>query len=164
MSYSTRSAFYSLRYWLLRSAASSTSKRTWGRSQNAYISLFVCLAVKAVLTSGSLAQTPSMTLLSVRVLLEMERRCIFYLQPRFGDLWEAGVSSSNRVLGSPTPTMEELSPSLCEVESCLNSRPLMPLSDTTNDVKFSSVFGTRSRPITCDRCSTIRSGVNHKPT
>nr|XP_012150523.1 PREDICTED: uncharacterized protein LOC105663788 [Megachile rotundata] len=53
--------------------------------------------------------------------------------PHFGGLWEAGVKSVKhhlrRVLGASTPTVEEFSTLLCNIESCLNSRPLAPLKD-----------------------------------
>ena len=53
--------------------------------------------------------------------------------PHFGGLWEAGVRSVKhhlrRVLGAKTPTYEELGTLLCQIEACLNSRPLGPLSD-----------------------------------
>lgn len=52
--------------------------------------------------------------------------------PHFGGLWEAGVKSTKhhlrRVLGEQTPTYEELSTLLCQIEACLNSRPLCPMS------------------------------------
>lgn len=53
--------------------------------------------------------------------------------PHFGGLWEAGVKSVKhhlrRVLGSHTPTFEELNTLLCKIEACLNSRPIAPLTD-----------------------------------
>lgn len=53
--------------------------------------------------------------------------------PHFGGLWEAAVKSMKhhlrRVLGTSTPTLEELTTLLCQVEAVLNSRPLMPLHD-----------------------------------
>ncbi|XP_025997117.2 uncharacterized protein LOC113005584 [Solenopsis invicta] len=57
--------------------------------------------------------------------------------PHFGGLWEAGVRSVKhhlrRVIGSHTLTFEEFSTVLCNVETCLNSRPLAPLSDDATD-------------------------------
>ncbi|XP_018402056.1 PREDICTED: uncharacterized protein LOC108779188 [Cyphomyrmex costatus] len=57
--------------------------------------------------------------------------------PHFGGLWEAGVRSLKhhlrRVVGTHTLTFEELTTLLCKIESCLNSRPLGPLSDSVDD-------------------------------
>jgi len=57
--------------------------------------------------------------------------------PHFGGLWEAGVKSVKhhlrRVVGSHTLTFEEFITVLCQVEACLNSRPLAPLTDTVDD-------------------------------
>lgn len=57
--------------------------------------------------------------------------------PHFGGLWEAGVRSVKyhvrRVVGAYTLTFEEFSTLLCNIEACLNSRPLAPLTDSIND-------------------------------
>lgn len=57
--------------------------------------------------------------------------------PHFGGLWEAGVRSVKhhlrRVVMSNTLTFEELTTLLCDVEACLNSRPLAPLTDDQDD-------------------------------
>lgn len=54
--------------------------------------------------------------------------------PNFGGLWEAGIKATKfhlkRVIGDATLTYEELSTLLCQVEACLNSRPLSVI-DTT---------------------------------
>lgn len=57
--------------------------------------------------------------------------------PHFGGLWDAGVRSVKhhlkRVVGSHTLTFEEMMTLLCQIEACLNSRPLSPISDNIED-------------------------------
>lgn len=57
--------------------------------------------------------------------------------PHFGGLWEAGVKSIKshlkRVVGNISLTYEEFSTVLCQIEACLNSRPMYPLSNDPND-------------------------------
>ncbi|XP_046387356.1 uncharacterized protein LOC124156925 [Ischnura elegans] len=59
--------------------------------------------------------------------------------PHFGGIWEAAVKSTKhhirRVIGDTKLTFEELSTLLCQVEACLNSRPLIPLTDDPTDNK-----------------------------
>ena len=51
--------------------------------------------------------------------------------PHFGGIWEAAVKSAKyhlkHILGDHKLTFEELSTVLCQIEACLNSRPLVPL-------------------------------------
>ncbi|XP_055918584.1 uncharacterized protein LOC129950686 [Eupeodes corollae] len=58
--------------------------------------------------------------------------------PHFGGLWEAGVKSVKyhlkRVVGTERLTFEELATLLAQIEACLNSRPLCPLSDSLDDL------------------------------
>ncbi|XP_049886914.1 uncharacterized protein LOC126381473 [Pectinophora gossypiella] len=58
--------------------------------------------------------------------------------PNFGGLWEAGVKSTKfhlkRIIGESTLTFEELNTLLTQIEACLNSRPLSPISDHPDDL------------------------------
>lgn len=59
-------------------------------------------------------------------------------QWHLGGLWEAAMKSTKyhlrRVIGEATLTFEELTILLTQVEACLNSCPLHPLSDDPDDV------------------------------
>lgn len=59
--------------------------------------------------------------------------------PHFGGLWEAGVKSMKHHLkriANYNLTYEELSTVLCQIEGCLNSRPLCPLGNDPEDIGF----------------------------
>lgn len=62
--------------------------------------------------------------------------------PHFGGLWEAGIKSTkkhlNRIMGPHTLTFEELTTLLCQIEACLNSRPIAALSDRVDDYSYLS--------------------------
>ncbi|XP_066600734.1 uncharacterized protein [Prorops nasuta] len=59
--------------------------------------------------------------------------------PHYGGLWEAGVKSVKyhlkRTFGDRVLTYEEFSTVLVEIESCLNSRPICPLSSNVDDLQ-----------------------------
>ncbi|XP_062538270.1 uncharacterized protein LOC134206557 [Armigeres subalbatus] len=59
--------------------------------------------------------------------------------PHFGGLWEAAVRSTKhhllRVIGESPVSPEDFTTLLTQVEACLNSRPLTPLSDDPNDLE-----------------------------
>lgn len=59
--------------------------------------------------------------------------------PHFGGLWESAVKSAKhhltRVLKNAKLTLIELQTLLCQIEACLNSRPLTPLSNDPNDLQ-----------------------------
>ncbi|KAJ8728238.1 hypothetical protein PYW08_016623 [Mythimna loreyi] len=52
-------------------------------------------------------------------------------------LWEAGVKSTKhhlkRVIGNSTLTFEEMTTLLCQIEACLNSRPIAQISSNPED-------------------------------
>lgn len=58
--------------------------------------------------------------------------------PHFGGLWESCVKSAKyhlkRVVGESLLTFEELSTIVTQVEACMNSRPICPLSDDPTDL------------------------------
>ncbi|GFT45987.1 integrase catalytic domain-containing protein [Trichonephila clavipes] len=58
--------------------------------------------------------------------------------PHMGGLWEAGIKSTKynlkRVVGETKLTYEEFETFLTEIEACLNSRPLTPISNDQNDL------------------------------
>lgn len=57
--------------------------------------------------------------------------------PNFGGLWEAGVKSTKhhlkRVIANSTLTFEEMTTLLCQIEACLNSRPISQISSNPED-------------------------------
>ena len=62
--------------------------------------------------------------------------------PHFGGLWEAAVKSMkkhlHRIVGNVKLRFEELTTVLCQIEACLNSRPLTPLP-TDGDSHFEAL-------------------------
>lgn len=62
--------------------------------------------------------------------------------PHFGGLWEAAVkiakSHIKRVVGDTSFTSEELSTLVTEIEACMNSRPLTPMSNDPSDFEVLS--------------------------
>lgn len=59
--------------------------------------------------------------------------------PNFGGLWEAGVKSIKyhlkRTIGETKLTYEEFTTVLNQIEACLNSRPVCPLTDNADDLE-----------------------------
>ncbi|CAG7657454.1 unnamed protein product [Allacma fusca] len=60
--------------------------------------------------------------------------------PHFGGMWEAGAKSVKyhlrRVMGNVILTFEEMYTALTQIEACLNSRPLCPLSTDPTDLEL----------------------------
>ena len=65
-------------------------------------------------------------------------RFITVASPHLGGLWEAAVKSTKnhlkRVLGETKLTYEEFTTVLVQIEACLNSRPLYPMSNDPEDL------------------------------
>ncbi|GBL81080.1 hypothetical protein AVEN_83152-1 [Araneus ventricosus] len=59
--------------------------------------------------------------------------------PHFGEIWEAAVKQTKnhllRACRAAVLNFEELSTLLCQVEACLNSRPLIPVLSDPSDVR-----------------------------
>ncbi|XP_055605904.1 uncharacterized protein LOC129754066 [Uranotaenia lowii] len=57
----------------------------------------------------------------------------------FGGLWEAAIFSAQkhfiRVIGNHTLAYDDMVTLLCQIECCLNSRPITPLSDESSDLE-----------------------------
>jgi len=57
--------------------------------------------------------------------------------PHFGGLWESAVKSAkhhlSRMMGEAKLTLSELNTLLCQIEACLNSRPITPMSSDPGD-------------------------------
>lgn len=70
----------------------------------------------------------------------MDWKFISPRSPHFGGLWEAAIKSMKnllyRVLGKARLTFEELNTVLTRVESCLNSRPITPMSSDPSDRSY----------------------------
>ncbi|CAH4036113.1 unnamed protein product [Pieris brassicae] len=60
--------------------------------------------------------------------------------PSAGGLWEAAVKSlkahTKKVIGDQKFTYEELSTLVAQLETCLNTRPLCPISEDPEDINF----------------------------
>jgi len=58
--------------------------------------------------------------------------------PHLGGIWEAGVKSCKyhlrRIMGNTLFTFEKLTTALVQIEACLNSRPISPLSSDPADL------------------------------
>lgn len=57
--------------------------------------------------------------------------------PHFGGLWESAVKSIkhhlNRILKDSRLNLEELTTLLCQIEACVNSRPITPLNSDSSE-------------------------------
>ncbi|XP_067205328.1 uncharacterized protein [Linepithema humile] len=88
------------------------------------------VAFKALMEDSSLQDTLAND--------KIEWKFIPAAAPHFGGLWEAGVKSFKshlrRVAGSRTLSQAEFATLLCQIEACLNSRPIATLSDDPSDL------------------------------
>ena len=81
--------------------------------------------------------------------------CIPECSPHFGGLWEAAVKSTKfhlkRITGALRFTISELHIVICQIEACLNSRPLSPINSHSMDGVQVLTPGhfLVGRPLTC---------------
>ncbi|XP_058827569.1 uncharacterized protein LOC131687494 [Topomyia yanbarensis] len=84
-----------------------------------------------------LSQQSQQSIISEAADSGMEFRFIPAKTPNFGGLWEAAVKSMKqhlrRTIGLMILTPDELQTVFVQIESCLNSRPLTPLSNDPSD-------------------------------
>uniref|UniRef100_A0A182K662 Integrase_H2C2 domain-containing protein n=1 Tax=Anopheles christyi TaxID=43041 RepID=A0A182K662_9DIPT len=87
---------------------------------------------------------------------EIQWRLIPPRAPHFGGLWEAAVRSAKqhliRTIESTSLTQEGMITLLAQVEQCLNSRPLIPLSSEPSNTqpqcwRYHRLIGVRCHPI-----------------
>lgn len=87
--------------------------------------------------------------------------------PNFGGLWEAGVKSTKyhlkRIMNDRLLNFEELTTLLCQIESCLNSRPLAPVSsDISNFDALTPAHFLIGEPTNCiQEESLLDSNIHH---
>ncbi|XP_044765410.1 uncharacterized protein LOC123321740 [Coccinella septempunctata] len=107
----------------------------------AYIAVFVCMSTKAVhlemvFKNGKLQES----IKEFASQNEIEFKFIPPRSPHWGGVWEAAVKSTKhhlkRLIGEAHFTFEEFYTVLVQIESILNSRPLCPLSNDSNDVQI----------------------------
>ena len=159
------------------------SKGRGTKSHKGYISVFVCLATRAVHLEAVSGYSTEDFLLAFRRFIARRGRCALLTSdcgtnfvgadkelrnlfqqassqgseiakqlaedgtewrfnppaaPRFGGIWEAAVKGVKfhlkRVIGETLLTFEEMSTLLVQIEACLNSRPLTPLTDDASDL------------------------------
>ncbi|XP_076658785.1 uncharacterized protein LOC143362467 [Halictus rubicundus] len=116
-----------------------TTKGRGHKAHKAYLALFICLSSRAIhlelVRPGKSTEFREDTSID-----SISWRFIPPGAPHFGGIWEAGVKSVKghlkRVLGDQTLTYEEFSTLLCQIEACLNSRPLAPISDDPDDLDY----------------------------
>jgi len=81
----------------------------------------------------------------------------------FRGLWEAAVKSTKyhmtRIVGKAHLTFEKMQTTLCEIETILNSRPLLPLRADPNDLAYLSpghfLVGTTLNGLPCVDLSDV---------
>lgn len=86
--------------------------------------------------------------------------------PHFGGLWEACVKSAKyhlyRLCGDNQFTFEEMTTILCQIQACLNSRPLCPMNDDLYDNEYLTPghFLIGEAPITVPQPNLLETNSN----
>ncbi|KAH0945724.1 hypothetical protein HN011_011004 [Eciton burchellii] len=106
------------------------------RIRKHYVALFVCLATKAIHLEVAEDYSTAGFLAAFRRFVS--RRGLPTHMYSDNGLWEASVKSFKfhlrRVIGSRTLSKAEFATILCQIEACLNSRPIAALSDDPGDL------------------------------
>ncbi|UYV66611.1 hypothetical protein LAZ67_4002308 [Cordylochernes scorpioides] len=104
-----------------------------------YVILFVCFSVKAIHLEMVTSLSTSSFIAALRRREFIEWHFIPPSAPHFGGLWEANIKCLkghlSKVIKSSLLNSEEFITLLCQVEACLNSRPLVELSPDPNDLR-----------------------------
>ncbi|UYV84717.1 hypothetical protein LAZ67_X003183 [Cordylochernes scorpioides] len=129
-----------------------TSNLRNARCDKAYIALFICMFSKAIHIELVTNLTTEAFLAALRRFIGRRGRPAeintdnatnfkviqFKHSLLFGGLWEAGIKSIKyhlrRIVGKTKLTFEELTIVLTQIEACLNSSPLCPLTDDPEDL------------------------------
>ncbi|GFS81537.1 integrase catalytic domain-containing protein [Trichonephila clavipes] len=119
------------------------------KSFKAYIALFVCFTIRAIHLELVTDLSADAFIAALKRLFPVEENAVTYTviavptcikghqnvpgAPHMGGLWKAGIKSTKyhlkRVVGETKLTYEEFETFLTQIEACLNSRPLTPISN-----------------------------------